>query len=205
MDVAVVVNTIAVIGAGALGRDITYVSVQSGYKTILEDVSELRLVQAVAWIAKRLEEAGAKDTSGPRSIDALVAHLFRAHTVEGAIRDADLIIETLPGEMEMQIELFTIFDKFAKPHAIFASTGFLPIAELAEVTFCPDRCLGMRFGQNAVETKTVELVKGAQTSRETIAASSEVAYRMGKSVVVIDEAGASAGVESERKVANAQS
>ena len=58
--------------------------------------------------------------------------LSLAHTVEDAIRDADLIIETLPDEMEMQIELFTILDKFAKPNAIFASTGLLSIAELAE-------------------------------------------------------------------------
>ena len=127
--------------------------------------------------------------------------------MEDAIRDADLIIETLPDEMEMQIELFTILDKFAKPNAIFASTGFLSITELAEITFCADRCIGMRFPESAEGMEAIELiklVKGSETSQETIARCAEVARRMGREVVVLDETAPNRFGESERKFANAK-
>jgi 3-hydroxyacyl-CoA dehydrogenase len=191
------VKTIAVIGANAVGRGVACAAADCGFSIVLEDVSDARLQQATAWIAERL----ASSTSG----GAALGLISTAHTVEDAIRDADLIIETLPDEMEMQIELFTILDKFARPDAIFATTGLISITELAEVTFCADRCIGMRFGPSGVETKTVELVKGTETSRETIAACADVAQRMGKSVLVIDDVAvvANKSVGRERKFANA--
>ena len=81
--------------------------------------------------------------------------------------EAELIIETVSDEMEMKIELFTIFDKFAKPGAIFASTTTsLRITDLAAVTFRPERCIGMRFFTDfAQHTGRLELVKGRETSR----------------------------------------
>jgi 3-hydroxyacyl-CoA dehydrogenase len=190
-------KTIAVIGANAVGRGVACVAAGCGFSIVLEDVSDARLQQATAWIAERL----AFSVSG----GAALGLISTAHTVEDAIREADLIIETLPDEMEMQIELFTILDKFAKPNAIFASTGSISITELAEVTFCPDRCIGMRFGPDGGETKSVELVKGTETSRETIAACADVVQRMGKSVLVIDDvaAAASQSTAQERKFANA--
>lgn len=199
------VKTIAVIGADTVGCRIASIAARSGYDTVLEDVSDERLAKTAAWIERESFVAG----GGPeaRGRDAAAAHLSLAHTVEDAIRDADLIIETLPDEMEMQIELFTILDKFAKPNAIFASTGFHSITELAEITFCADRCIGMRFLERAEGMGTVELiklVKGSETSHETIARCAEVARRMGREVVVLDEAAPNRDGESERKFANAQ-
>src|ERR1700726_2785098 len=137
------VKTIAVIGAGEVGRGMAFVAARSGYATILEDVSGPRLEKAAAWITQRFEQSVRGAT--PEAIiaaRAAVANLTVARTVEDAIRDADLIIETLPDEMEMQIELFTILDRFSRPNAIFATTGSIFITELAEVTFCADRCVG---------------------------------------------------------------
>jgi 3-hydroxyacyl-CoA dehydrogenase len=198
------VTTIAVIGAGTVGRGIASIAALTGYSTILEDVSAERLEKAAAWITQVLESRVASGTA-ERHIAA--ARLSFAHTVEHAIRDADLIIETLPDEMEMQVELFTILDKFAKPNAVFANTGLLPITELAEVTFCADRCIGMRFPENAGETRVIELIKlikGSETSSETIAACAQFARRIGREVVVLDDAAANKSGEPERRLANAQ-
>jgi 3-hydroxybutyryl-CoA dehydrogenase len=198
------VKTIAVIGANTIGPSIAYLAALSGYQTILEDVSEARLQKAVAWITDKLEQSVALRIVEATAGGAALANLSTAHTVEDAIRGADLIIETLPDEMEMQIELFTILDKFAKPNAIFATTGWMPITELAEITFCADRCIGMRFPDSIVETKTVEMVRGRETSNETVASCSDVARRMGREAVVVDDAGADRSGEPERKLANAQ-
>jgi 3-hydroxybutyryl-CoA dehydrogenase len=90
--------------------------------------------------------------------------------------------------MEMKLELFTIFDKFAKPGSIFASnTSSLSITEMAAVTFCPERCVGMHFFNPVPKMKLLEVVKALETSEETIAACRQVGRRMGKEVVVVRE------------------
>jgi 3-hydroxyacyl-CoA dehydrogenase len=168
------IQTIAVIGAGDQGREIARAALLAGYRTILEDVSEGRLERAVAWLS-----------DAARTGDQARSRLVLARTVEEAVREADLIIEAVADEMEMKLEMFTIFDKFARPGAIFVSTSAtIPIAELADITFCPERCIGMRFASDAGNGSGVELVCAPQTSEETIAHCREVARRMGKDVAV---------------------
>jgi 3-hydroxyacyl-CoA dehydrogenase len=114
--------------------------------------------------------------------------LITATTLEDAVRDADLIIEAVAEEMEMKIELFTIFDKFAKPGAILASSSpALSIADMASVTFCAERCIGMRFPAAAEGKNILELVCAPETSNETVATCREVARRMGKEINVVQE------------------
>jgi 3-hydroxybutyryl-CoA dehydrogenase len=197
-------TTIAVIGADTVGRGIASIAALAGYRTIIEDVSAERLEMAAAWIAQIFASRVLAGTLEPAERHTAAARLSFAHTVEHAIREADLIMETLPDEMEMQVELFIMLDKFAKPNALLASTGSLSITELAEVTFCADRCIGMRFPEIVWEAKVIELTKGSQTSVETIAACTEVARRMGKEVVLLDDAAANKSGQAERKFANAQ-
>jgi len=111
--------------------------------------------------------------------------LETANNVEDAIREADLIVETVPEELEMKLELFTIFDKFAKPGAIFASTATkLSIADFSDVTVYRDRCVGMRFLEVDSAIYRIELIKTPHTSEETIAACLAVARRMKKEVLI---------------------
>jgi 3-hydroxyacyl-CoA dehydrogenase len=168
------IQTIAVIGAGDQGREIALAVLLAGYRTILEDVSESRLQQAAAWIAD----------SGNVGAEAR-SRLVLASTVEQAVREADLIIEAVAEEMEMKIEVFTIFDKFAKPGAIFASSSSsVSIEELAAVTFCPERCVGMRLVSGTGQAEMFELVPTRDTSEETLARCREIGRRMGKEIMV---------------------
>ena len=182
------IKTIAIVGAGELGRMFANAAALAGFRTILEDISPSSLEQRIARIAQVLGDdvARGKITSAVR--DAALANLSTANSAEDASRGADLIIETVPDEMEMKIELFTIFDKFAKPGAIFASTtASISITELASVTFCPERCIGMRLFENTQHATRLELVKGRETSGETIAACWEVGRRLGKEVFLLSD------------------
>ncbi len=181
------IATIAVIGAGDLGREIAALALLAGYRTILEDVSDSRLEHAAA----ALSRLGGEDCS----------HLITANTVEDAVRDADLIVEAVAEEMEMKIELFTIFDKFAKPGAILASSSpSLSIADMASVTFCAERCIGMRFPAPTDGKNILELVRAPETSEETVAACSEVARRMGKETAVLNEVAAENEADTNRQM-----
>ena len=180
--------TIAVVGAAELGRRIAYAAALAGFRTILEDISPSALEQGIAWIVQALGDEVSRGKVGALARDAALANLSTANSAEDASREADLIIETVSDEMEVKIELFTIFDKFAKPGAIFASTtASQSIAELAAVTFCPERCIGMRFFTDAQHAERLELVKGRETSEETIAACREIGRRIGREVSVLSE------------------
>jgi 3-hydroxybutyryl-CoA dehydrogenase len=170
---ALEIETVAVIGAGELGREFARATLVAGFRVVLEDVSETRLAQAVEWIVRENPDGRLR--------------LAIASTVEEAVREADLILEAVADEMEVKIEMFTIFDKFAKPDAIFASSSSLiSVADLAAMTFCPEQCIGMRFIPRARKS-ALELVCTSQTSEETIAACREVGKRMGKEILVVVE------------------
>lgn len=180
------VKTIAVIGAGTMGRGIAYSAALAGYHTVLEDISETRLKQATGWIRKALDEGVSRGKVDPVNRDVAMKHLTIANKVEDAIRDAELIIEAVPEEMEMKLELFTIFDKFAKAGAIFASnTSSLSVTEMSDVTVYRERCVGMHFFDPVPKMKLIELVKTPFTSEETVATCREVGRRMGKKVVIV--------------------
>jgi 3-hydroxybutyryl-CoA dehydrogenase len=182
------VKTIGVIGAGAMGRGIAYAAAYGGYRTILEDVSPEMLEQGIAYIRQNLEEGVARGKVTEEQRNIALANLTASRSVEDLCREADLLIEAVPEEMEVKLEIFTIFDKFALPGAILASnTSSLSITELAAITFRAENCIGMHFFNPVPKMKLLEIVRALETSEATVQACAEVGRRMGKEVVVIRE------------------
>ena len=182
------IKTIGVIGAGTMGRGIAYAAAFGGYRTVLEDVSSEMLEQGSAYISQALEEAVARGKVTPEQKIKALANLTTSRSVEDLCREADLLIEAVPEEMEVKLEIFTIFDKFAKPDAIMASnTSSLSITEMASITFRAENCIGMHFFNPVPKMKLLEIVRALETSEATLQACVEVGRRMGKEVVVIRE------------------
>lgn len=182
------VSTIAVIGAGSMGRGIAYAAAIGGYRTILEDVSPSARGQGMEYIEKNFDEAIARGKATPEQKKHALAQLSAADSVEEAIREADLVIEAVPEDMELKIEIFTVLDKFGKPGAIFASnTSSLSVTEMAAVTFRPESCVGMHFFNPVPKMKLLEIVRALETTDATLSACSEVGRRMGKEVVIVRE------------------
>ena len=124
-------QTIAVIGAGPLGRNLALRSARAGFTTILEDLlpSKLRSVHE-------------------QSADAESLPLRCAPTIEEAVRTASLILDSVPDELESKLEIFSLLDRMAPPGAIFLSPmRALSIADLASCTYRPGQCVGI--GVNA--------------------------------------------------------
>jgi 3-hydroxyacyl-CoA dehydrogenase len=182
------VKTIAVIGAGTTGRGIACAAALGGYRTILEDVMSDTLAKGMAWIRQTLDDGVARGKLEPGIRDAALQRIETARSVEDASREADFLIEAVPEEAELKLEIFTLFDRFARPAAVLASTtSSISIAELAAMTYRPELCAGMRFVPPVPEMRRVEIVRAPRTSDETIAACCEVGRRMGKEVVVVKE------------------
>ncbi|HYA62132.1 MAG TPA: 3-hydroxyacyl-CoA dehydrogenase NAD-binding domain-containing protein [Candidatus Sulfotelmatobacter sp.] len=183
------VKTIAVIGAGTMGRGIAYAAALGGYQTVLEDVSDSVLAKALAWIREAFEEGVRRGKVEPAARDAALGRIATSFAVDEAIRDAELIIEAVPEELEMKLELFAIFDKFAKPGAIFASnTSSLLISDFTDIVIARERCIGMHFFNPVPKMRLVEIVRTPHTSDKTVATCVAVAHRMHKETVIVHEA-----------------
>jgi len=182
------VRTVAVIGAGIMGRGIAHVAALGGYRTMLEDILPGSLRKAESEIRANLDKGVELGKLEKSAADAAFSRIQLVGSVEEAAREADLVIEAVPEEMDSKIEIFTLLDKICRPGTILASnTSSLNVTEIASVTYRPRKCVGMHFFNPVHKMKLLEVVRALETDDETIAAATEVGLRMGKEVVVIKE------------------
>ena len=181
-------RTVAVVGAGIMGRGIAHVAALGGYRTILEDLLPNALRRAETEIRANLDKAIELGKVNSKDAEAAFARIEFAGSVEEAAREADLVIEAVPEEMESKIEIFTLLDKICRPSTILASnTSSLSITEIASVTYRAKKCLGMHFFNPVHKMKLLEVVRALETDDDTLATAVEVGKRMGKQVVVIKD------------------
>jgi 3-hydroxybutyryl-CoA dehydrogenase len=182
------VRTVAVIGAGIMGRGIAHAAALGGYRTILEDLLPNTLRKAETEIRANLDKAVELGKVKAADADGAFSRLEYAGSVDEAARDADLVIEAVPEEMESKIEIFTMLDKICRPTTILASnTSSLSVTEIASVTYRAKKCIGMHFFNPVHKMKLLEIVRALETDDDTLAAVVEVGKRMRKEVVVIRE------------------
>ena len=132
------VNTVAVIGAGIMGRGIAHVAALGGYRTILEDILPSSLRKAESEIRANLEKGIELGKLERSAAETAFSRIEYAGSVEQAAREADLVIEAVPEEMDSKIEIFTLLDKICRPGTILASnTSSLGVTEIASVTYRP--------------------------------------------------------------------
>lgn len=183
------IRTIAVIGAGPVGRGIAQLAAQGGYRTILEDLLPNALRRAESEIRTQLHRAVDAGMVSADAAHAVLSRLEFAGSVEDAARAGDLVIEAVPDELESKIEIFTLLDKICRPGTILAShLSSLSITEISRVTYRARNCLGMRFAEPVDVAKRLEIIRGQETDDETIAAGVEVGRRMGREIVVLADA-----------------
>ncbi len=188
-EVRQAVETIAVIGAGIMGRGIAHAAALGGYRTILEDLFPNTLRKAETEIRAHLDQAVELGTVNAADADAAFSRIEYAGSVDEAARQADLVIEAVPDEMESKLEIFIMLDKFCRPATILAAnTSWLSVTEIASATYRAKQCVGMRFSNPVQEMKVLEIVRAAETDDETLVAILKVVRRMGKEVKVLHEA-----------------
>ena len=179
---------LTVLGAGTMGRGIAQVAAAGGYETRLFDISQHVLDQAVSRIGKNLDKGVELGKIEPAAAAATRANLSATTDLGAAVSDAGMVIEAVPESMALKIDTFKQVSATAPAHAIFASnTSALSITEMAAGSDRPRRFIGMHFFNPVHLMRLVELVRGLETSDETVAATEEVSRRMGKTTVLVNE------------------
>jgi 3-hydroxybutyryl-CoA dehydrogenase len=177
---------ITVIGAGTMGQGIAHVAAVAGYETVLHDVDQERLDASMAAIEKNVRKAVEKGKLAPADADAALARIRTTTELEGAAREASLIIEAVPENLELKKELFSQADVFCSTETILATnTSSLSIRNLAGAVERRDRFIGLHFFNPVHLMKLVEVVVGERTSQETVDDVLAVVRQMGKEAIVV--------------------
>jgi len=179
---------VAVIGAGTMGRGIVHAAALGGFRVTLQDVDSGVLKGALEGIQKEMQKAVERDRIDEGEMRGGLERISPTESLEEAVKEADLVIEAVPEEMELKLEIFGRLDKLCPERAVLATnTSTMSPTEIAAATSRPERCIAMHFFNPAHKMKLVELVRGLETADETVEAARDVAERMGKETVEVEE------------------
>jgi 3-hydroxybutyryl-CoA dehydrogenase len=181
-----VAQQIAVIGAGLMGAGIAQVAAAAGYDVVLRDVTPEALERGLGSIRSSYAKFVEKGRLEAGDADAALGRITTTTELEAAA-SADLVVEAVFEKIEVKAEVFRALDRICKDGAVLASnTSAIPITSIAAVTERPEAVVGTHFFSPVPLMKLCEVVRGYKTSEETLAAASEFAQTVGKTVVVVN-------------------
>lgn len=185
---AISVRRFGVIGAGQMGRGIAQVAAASGHDVVLVDAARALADKGKDQIAVALGKLVDKGKLPAADRDATLARIQPAEGMS-ALADVDIAVEAATENVELKLALFRSADQALRKGAILASnTSSISITKLAAATSRPELVIGMHFMNPVPVMKLVEVVKGIQTSAETLGAVKDLAARLGKTVIVSNDA-----------------
>ena len=182
------IKTVAVLGAGTMGNGIAHMFARAGYSVILRDVEQRFLERAMETIGKNLDREVKKGKLGEAEKSAVLARL-KPVTDMNAIAAADFVVEAVPEKLEIKRAVLVDADKLLRPEVILASnTSSISMTALAAMTSRPERFVGMHFMNPVPVMALVEVIRALQTSQEAFDATMELAKKLGKTPVAVNDA-----------------
>ena len=182
------IETVAVLGAGTMGNGIAHVFARAGFQVILRDIEERFLQRGMETISKNLDREMKKGKLAEADKPAVLAQL-KPVTDMSAIAAADFAVEAVPEKTEIKRAVLTEADRLLRPEVILASnTSSISMTALAAMTKRPDRFVGMHFMNPVPMMVLVEVIRALQTSDEAFATTMELAKKLGKTPVAVNDA-----------------
>ncbi|MBM4279510.1 MAG: 3-hydroxyacyl-CoA dehydrogenase family protein [Deltaproteobacteria bacterium] len=183
------IDTAVVVGAGTMGHGIAQVLAMAGIATTLVDVDDAVVQRGLARVKENLDKGVDKKKLEPAARDAAGARLRGSTAMAEALATADLLIEAIPERMEWKRKLFTDADAVMPAGALLASnTSSLSITAIARSTKRPEDVVGLHFFNPVHLMKLLEIVKGTLTSPATLQRAQDLATRLGKTAIVVNDA-----------------
>ncbi len=181
------IETLGVVGAGQMGAGIAQVAAQAGIEVILSDVSQDLCRRGIDGIRRNLDRAVERGRMSPEAREAALGRLRPSAELE-ELAKSDFVIEAIIEREEAKLALFRRLGQICAPEVILASnTSSISITRMAAVTRRADRFIGMHFMNPVPVMKLVEIVRGLATSEETLAATRDLAARLGKQIITVQD------------------
>ncbi|REJ15491.1 MAG: 3-hydroxybutyryl-CoA dehydrogenase [Caldibacillus debilis] len=181
------IKNVMVVGSGQMGSGIAQVCAQAGFTVYLHDVSDEALDRGIQTIEGNLSRQVEKGRMTGEEMRAVLGRIRRTGDLADA-KHCDLVIEAATENMQVKTSIFKTLAEAAPDHAILATnTSSLPITEIAAATKRPEKVIGMHFMNPVPVMKLVEIIRGLATAEETFAVVKEVAVRLGKTPVEVND------------------
>ncbi len=182
------VRQICVVGAGTMGAQIAQVAALHGYEVNLTDLNAVALEKAIEGNRFQLQCRVNKGKLSQSEADEALSRVRTFTSLEKAASSADFVIEAVVEDAEVKRELFCKLDAICPPHTILASnSSTIVISQIARDIERKDKAVNMHFFHPALVMQLVEIVRGPETSDETVAVALELSKRIGKEAVVMNK------------------
>lgn len=181
------VNKITVIGAGIMGRGIAYAASISGFEVTLQDISSNSLQNAAQELQSMAQKSSERNFITPTQ-QQYVQNICYTDSLEQAVLNSDLVIEAVIERMDVKAQIFAQLDQLCNAHTILATnTSALSPTEIGAQTKRPNKVIAMHFFNPVHKMKLIEIIRGLDTSNETVRIVQDVAKKMGKESVEVNE------------------
>ncbi len=182
------VRRVAVVGGGTMGNGIAHVFAQNGFEVSLVEVKQELLDRALATIGRNLERMVKKGTLAEADRSAALARIRPTLDLAAAARSSQLVVEAVQEDAAVKKDVFRRLDAAAPQEAVLATnTSSISITEIAAATGRADRVIGMHFMNPVPLMQLVEIVRGLATSDATFALAEDLARRLGKTPVAVND------------------
>lgn len=183
------IKKICVLGAGIMGNGIAQTCAQAGYEVTLRDIEQRFIDAGMNMIRKNLARDVEKGRKTRAEMDTVLARITATLDLKEAATDADAVIEVVIEVLEVKKALFNELEGIVPAHCLFFSnTSGLSITEMAAATKRPDRFIGTHFFNPVPVMRLLEIIKGYETTDETLAIAKKWGETLGKEVIVVTEA-----------------
>jgi 3-hydroxybutyryl-CoA dehydrogenase len=183
------IKRICVIGAGLMGNGIAQVCAAAGYQVSMQDIEQRFVDNGMNTIKKNLTREVEKGKRAQADMDALLARITPTTDLKAAATGADVVIEVIIEVLEAKKKLFQELETIVKPECLFfTNTSGISITAIAAMTKRPDKFIGAHFFNPVPVMKLLEIIKGYETSDDTLNIALQWGQTLGKETIVVNEA-----------------
>lgn len=181
------IKQIGVLGAGTMGNGIAQVAAQSGYEVVMRDIEQRFIDGGMKNINRMLSKGVEKGKITEEQMEATLSRIKPTLEMED-LSGSDVIIEAVIEDAGLKKSVFQELDGLCGEHTVFATnTSSISITDLGAATNRADRFIGMHFMNPVPLMKLVEVIRGLQTSDETLRTVFDLAEKMGKTPVEVND------------------
>ncbi len=183
------IKNICVLGAGLMGNGIAQVCAQAGYSVTLRDIEQRFVDGGMNTIRKNLAKEVEKGKRTQEDMNAVLGRIKPTLDMKEAAANADIVVEVVIEVMDVKKKVYAELEEIVPAHCLFfTNTSGLSITEMAAVTKRPDKFIGTHFFNPVPVMRLLEIIKGYETSADTLAVAEAWGKKIGKELVVVKEA-----------------
>jgi len=183
------IKKICVLGAGLMGNGIAQVCAQAGFQVAMRDIEQRFIDEGMNNIRKNIGRDVEKGRKTQEEADAVLARIKPTLDLKEAAGDADAVVEVIVEVMDIKKKVYAELEKIVPSHCLFfTNTSGLSITEMAAITKRPERFIGTHFFNPVPVMRLLEVIKGNETSEETLEIAKAWGKKLGKEVIVVNEA-----------------